>query len=344
MYINADKVILLHVEPTTKCNASCPGCPRNRYGFGVSENLVLQDLDPDVIIGRARELPNLKTIHLCGNLGDPIAYKHLNELIDKAVAQTRFFHQYLKVDKCWDVNIATNGSLRSVKWWQELGKKCSIDLTNSHSVVFGIDGLADTSPIYRQGTNFNKVIDNAKAFIDEGGVAEWQYLKFKHNQHQVEEARKLAEDIGFNKFYASQPYFSPAYHWKTGKRYYLEPADDGEFDRPRNFDDHSKRWEKHFTASDQRMSSLTPAQEVAQFSTDNTYVEKNKCMHIDVDGSGNGNYSLFLTVGGKIIPCCYFDLRGTLRESFDMKTIDIENEFNTENYRFTCRRLCGSIK
>ena len=42
MYINADKVTMLHVEPTSKCNASCPGCPRNNYGFGVNTNLILQ--------------------------------------------------------------------------------------------------------------------------------------------------------------------------------------------------------------------------------------------------------------------------------------------------------------
>ena len=92
----AEKVTLLHVEPTTRCNASCPGCPRNNNGFGLAEGHVLQDLSPNTIIAEANKLPNLKAFHLCGNLGDPIAYKYLNELIDKVVAQTRFFHQFLK--------------------------------------------------------------------------------------------------------------------------------------------------------------------------------------------------------------------------------------------------------
>ena len=40
MYINAEKTTLLHVEPTTKCNASCPGCPRNNNGFGIKKDLL----------------------------------------------------------------------------------------------------------------------------------------------------------------------------------------------------------------------------------------------------------------------------------------------------------------
>ena len=64
MYINADKVTMLHVEPTSKCNASCPGCPRNNCGYGVKKSLILQDLDPDIIIAEANKLINLKVMYL----------------------------------------------------------------------------------------------------------------------------------------------------------------------------------------------------------------------------------------------------------------------------------------
>tara|TARA_B100000809_G_scaffold109398_1_gene107864 strand:- start:161 stop:1231 length:1071 start_codon:yes stop_codon:yes gene_type:complete len=356
MYINRDKVTLLHVEPTSKCNASCPGCPRNNDGFGVVKGLVLQDLDPDIIIARAKELPNLQSIHLCGNIGDPIAYKYLNKLIDKVVAQNEFF--LIKSNIHWSVGLATNGSLRSVKWWQELGKKLHVRLWKSHTVTFGIDGLVDTSPIYRQGTNFNKVMDNAKAFIDEGGIAEWQYLKFKHNEHQVEEAKQLAESIGFKRFFIQQPYLSPAYHWKTGERYYLEPATNLDFDVDRN-DDFSTQWSKYFaTPEEKEAHKNAPKGEGWRYGeykpgygewendsfTTNNYVENNNCMHMDIDGDGSYNYSLFLTVAGKVLPCCYFDLVGVDREKFDMKTLDIKNEFDNNTHRLTCRRLCGSIK
>ena len=199
MYINADKVRLLHVEPTSRCNAMCPGCPRNNDGFGVIKGLVLQDLDPDIIIARAKELPNLQAVHLCGNIGDPIAYKHLNELLDKIILQNTFFRNQ-NIEKHWFVDIHTNGSLRSTKWWQELGKKCNKHLLRSHDVIFGIDGLEDTNHIYRQATNFNKIIDNAKAFIDAGGETQWQFIIFPWNKHQIQEASKLSNQLGFDRF------------------------------------------------------------------------------------------------------------------------------------------------
>lgn len=41
---------------------------------------------------------------------------------------------------------------------------------------------------------------NAKAFIDAGGRAEWDYLIFKHNEHQVDEAKELSNKMGFHSF------------------------------------------------------------------------------------------------------------------------------------------------
>ena len=50
-------------------------------------------------------------------------------------------------------------------------------------------------------TNFDKIIKNAKAFIDAGGFAKWHMLVFEHNeQTQVEEARQMAQHPGFKTF------------------------------------------------------------------------------------------------------------------------------------------------
>ena len=43
-------------------------------------------------------------------------------------------------------------------------------------------------------------MQNAKTYISAGGVAEWKYIIFKHNEHQVNEAEKLANGMGFAKF------------------------------------------------------------------------------------------------------------------------------------------------
>jgi hypothetical protein len=41
---------------------------------------------------------------------------------------------------------------------------------------------------------------NVKAFLEAGGNAEWDYIVFRHNEHQVEQARRLAKDLGFSRF------------------------------------------------------------------------------------------------------------------------------------------------
>lgn len=42
---------------------------------------------------------------------------------------------------------------------------------------------------------------NAQAFIDAGGYADWDYLIFKHNEHQIDEAIALSKKMGFGNFY-----------------------------------------------------------------------------------------------------------------------------------------------
>ena len=44
-----------------------------------------------------------------------------------------------------------------------------------------------------------------KSFINAGGSIPWEYLVFKHNQHQVEDAKKLAKELGFQEFYEKAP-------------------------------------------------------------------------------------------------------------------------------------------
>ena len=45
-------------------------------------------------------------------------------------------------------------------------------------------------------------MENARAFIDEGGNAAWQYLIFPWNAHQVDEAKELSVEMGFKQFIA----------------------------------------------------------------------------------------------------------------------------------------------
>lgn len=203
-------ILMLHVESSSRCNASCPACPRNNNGVGLASHVLETDLSTSRFEEVIEQLPGLKTIQFCGNFGDPVIGINFLKLVDIAVA------------KKFKIQIHTNGSLRNQKWWTSLADK----LANvHHDVWFGIDGIGKTHEIYRQGTNYNKIIKNAVAFINAGGYATWQFIPFAHNQHQVKEALRTSQSLGFKKFKLVRLFRKKmtALHWKTYQPFEINP-------------------------------------------------------------------------------------------------------------------------
>lgn len=187
--IDYSEIKSAQVEITNRCQASCAMCSRNIRGGGVNERLKLNDwsLSDYQKIFPSKLLGQMSRMIFCGCYGDPIINPDLIEMIKYTVQSNKHIH----------IEINTNGSARSLTWWRNLG---SILKDQPHNVVFGIDGLEDTHSIYRIGTDYNKIIDNARAFIDAGGAAEWQFILFRHNEHQVSQAEQLSKKLKFNKF------------------------------------------------------------------------------------------------------------------------------------------------
>lgn len=185
---NFNELQSIHLEITSKCQASCPMCQRNVHGGLPNPNLKINEWTLDLFkTAMSPEVINqVKKIYFCGNLGDPILN---NDLIEMC-------HYAKNINENLQIRIHTNGSARNKKWWINLANA----LPKDHCVVFAIDGLEDTHSIYRIGTNYNQIIENAKAFINVGGRAEWAFIRFKHNEHQVETAKATAKELGFEVF------------------------------------------------------------------------------------------------------------------------------------------------
>ena len=181
------KIDEYQLEITTYCNAACPQCPRNISGGSVNPHLPLRHLSRETI-DRAftTELcSRVRQIFFCGSYGDPIVHPDFLDIL-------RDFRS--KNPTLW-LYIHTNGGVHDTAWWAELAK-----ILNGYGKIdFGIDGLEDTNHLYRRGVKFDKAINNAQAFIQAGGKAQWNYIVFKHNEHQIESARMLSEIIGFEK-------------------------------------------------------------------------------------------------------------------------------------------------
>lgn len=208
----------VHLEISNRCQASCPMCPRNING-GIDNPLIksadwtLQDFKD---IFTYEVLTQLQLITFCGTFGDPM----MNNDLIKMCQYVKDFAPHV------DIRIHTNGSARNVQWWTELTNALPV----KHEITFALDGLADTHSLYRVGTNFNKVIENAKAVISAGGKAVWMFIRFKHNEHQVDEARNLSKELGFSKFELkdtrrfTQEKF-PVLNKFGNVEYYLEPSE-----------------------------------------------------------------------------------------------------------------------
>jgi MoaA/NifB/PqqE/SkfB family radical SAM enzyme len=177
----ASDSIVWHFELTSRCTLACPSCSRTvpRVAYQV------RDLEPDKIktYFTAGVLAKTKKVIYSGNLGDPIYHRELPEIV-------RFF-------TAAGVNqtVVTNGSWRNARWWETLVAA----LDRNDVVIFSIDGLRDTNPTYRINSNWDSIM--AAVGTCRGRVRmHWKFIAFSHNEHQIEEARALSRELGFEKF------------------------------------------------------------------------------------------------------------------------------------------------
>lgn len=184
---NLDNIKSIHLEVTSKCQASCPMCARNIQG-GIENPLITLD---EITLLQFKEwfptsiIAQLDRLYMCGNLGDPIIAK-----------DTLLIFEYVReINPGILLSMNTNGSAKTAPFWKGLADA-------GVQIRFGIDGLHDTHSLYRVGTDWSKIIDNAKTFISAGGHAIWDMLIFDHNAHQVEDCRELSITMGFKQFVA----------------------------------------------------------------------------------------------------------------------------------------------
>jgi len=188
MLYNYSDIKTIHLEITERCNVSCPQCGRNINGGEENQylnNNELSLIDIEKVIP-TELIQQLTHFYMCGNYGDPIVAKDTLDV----------FNYIRQNNSNILLSMNTNGSARTIEWWQSLAKVFG----KNGYVIFSIDGLEDTNHIYRKNTNWTKILENVKAFINAGGIAHWEFIVFKHNEHQVEQAEELSKKLGFEKF------------------------------------------------------------------------------------------------------------------------------------------------
>jgi len=236
-----------------------------------------------------RVLQNLRLFRSCGNVGDGTMNPECLEI-----------YEHIKsINSKVKLSINTNGGARTPEFYRSLAGLGVL-------VTFSIDGLQDTNHLYRRNVKWDKVMANAEAFIDAGGKAEWDFLIFKHNQHQISEAEDLSKKMGFLNFQR-----------KTTTRW-------DDFDSEGNWVQRDKILIDGYVLE-------KPPNDIKE-----NYANKKDQKHkevqvkqIECNSYCKGNVEIFLHANGNVSPCCFMgDL--SMHESKN-----IIKEYKSVNIRHT---------
>ncbi len=172
----------LTIDPTNFCNLRCPFCPT---GQGRNSR-VKAALSLDNFRKIIDELgPYLIHIDFC-NWGEPL----LNNQIYQMVTHAKQYHIDTKIDS--NLNRLSEEDAEA------------LILSGLDKLIVSIDGATpETYSKYRVGGDFNRAMDNLRLLIEKkrqlGKIHPyicWQFLVFRHNEHEIEKVKRIGKDLG----------------------------------------------------------------------------------------------------------------------------------------------------
>jgi hypothetical protein len=182
-----------NIETSSRCTLRCPQCtriklysPKNTSNYRETKQRI--DNGFDLTITDAEKLLKFfdSGLMLCGSISDPIHWPYLLDFLALA-------NNYPNKS----IQIHTAANQKNLDWY-----KHAFSLSHKNIVWrFGLDGMADTSPVYRVGQDSQLLFDAMILGKSMGLTIEWQFIIFKHNQHQIDEAKEFAQKYKINLFF-----------------------------------------------------------------------------------------------------------------------------------------------
>jgi MoaA/NifB/PqqE/SkfB family radical SAM enzyme len=292
----------VHLEISSKCNASCSLCPRTAFGYPYNNGYIEHNMTVDEAqkIFSISFIKQLNELLINGNFGDAVANPNTVPIV-------RYFREN---NPNLNISISTNGGAQNTDFWTSLAKL-------SVEVYFSIDGLDDTNHLYRQNTDFAHIMRNVNDFIGAGGTAIWKWVKFKHNEHQINEARQLANDLGFKDFITvwDGRDTGPVFNRHGDQIYFLG--------------DERNHW----------LSTTTTVNEIIQSYNNNIDFRSVEYTIADtVDCEVMRDQSIYVSSLGDVYPCCYLGNeprtfgKGTFMQAVNNQISNIMLENNALEY------------
>ena len=186
--------ISISFEPTTSCNLRCPECPSGLRAFSRPTGMLQQNFFKDTIDEIHQQLLYL----IFYFQGEPYLNPDFLDMV-KYASSKRIY-----------TATSTNGH-----YLNDENARKTVE-SGLDRLIISIDGTTqDVYQQYRIGGNLEKVIEGAKNIVkwkkqlnSSKPFVFFQFLVVKHNEHQIEEVKKLASAIGVDevRFKTAQVY------------------------------------------------------------------------------------------------------------------------------------------
>lgn len=174
--------IALSVEPTTSCNLRCPQCPSGLRSFSRPTGMLSQE-DFRSIIDQTRKHLLYLTFYF---QGEPYLNKHFLDMVAYAASKRIY------------TATSTNGHFLTGE-----AARRTVE-SGLDRIIISIDGSTQGSySTYRIGGQLDKVLDGARELVkwkrqlrSKTPHIIFQFIVFRHNEAEVAEIRRLANDMG----------------------------------------------------------------------------------------------------------------------------------------------------
>jgi radical SAM protein with 4Fe4S-binding SPASM domain len=174
--------ISVSFEPTTSCNLRCPECPSGLRAFTRPTGMLQEKLFHDTIDQLSKELLYLVFYFQ----GEPYLNPSFLDMVKYAAGK--------------GIYTATS---TNAHYLNDINARKTVE-SGLDRLIISIDGTTqEVYQQYRKGGNLQKVIEGAKNIVkwkkqlkSKTPFVFFQFLVVKPNEHQVEEIKKLASEIG----------------------------------------------------------------------------------------------------------------------------------------------------
>ncbi|MFV1974769.1 MAG: radical SAM/SPASM domain-containing protein [Candidatus Scalindua sp.] len=183
----SSKPYIFVLEVTNVCNLKCPFCLTGKGISGGRDVRHLSFKEAKTIIDPVADYIYLLQLY---TWGEPLLNKDTIKIIEYAKERNIY------------VMLSTNATAMTSAYNERLIN------SNIDYLMVAIDGGSDdTYKKYRVGGNYTKVLANVRDLLDQKKklgldhpFVEWQFIVFRHNEHEVQDTEKMAYEIGINKF------------------------------------------------------------------------------------------------------------------------------------------------